>query len=155
MMKNTRMLKLSTLALILFCVGMSSCSNDDNEAINQSDLIDTWKLEKIQLLEKTNGKITDSEELYKGDYDFDDYFLYIRFDSNKETFEGDNPHKMESCGTWEIRGNKLIRTEEEGSIITTIKKLNSTDLVTEDYHFEKDGNTLYEYYETVTYKKIK
>ena len=116
---------------MLSAVSISSCSKDDEESINSTDLIGSW------------------EEVRDDDSTFELFHLTFKSDGTEVftiTYEGYDSSKYPTQSysyKWHVSGNKLYETSTDNKTnVYTIKVANNK------LYISSDG-------ETIIYKKVK
>ena len=138
-MKTFRIL--AALMMAVVCVGLSSCSKDNDEKIGSTDdLVGKWELIW------TKGWETDSDGT-KEEWDEADSGQYLTFDKDGTGY-GSDDYGTNNPYTWKLDGKKLIVSYSKFDatdtfIIETLNKSTLTITISDDD--ESD---------TSTYKKI-
>ena len=136
----------------VLCLGMTSCSDDDDEGgnvnlenVEPGVLTGKWQCVSINCVE--------DGEKYSRDVD-ESFYLIINEDGtavigHRHLFDDLGFSSTDTKTYWSAEGNKLtLRRNSSGSyIVLTVKKLTKNELVTEAY----DGG---DYTETHTFKKV-
>lgn len=141
---------LATLMMAVVCVGLSSCSKDDDEKtpeINQANLIGKWQSTWERVHEIQNGKeVTISDEAYT------DGFWEFKADGTCLQ-DGDS-----QLYKWTLKDNELTIIDELRGFtdIYIVKELTASKLVLvfEDWDNTDDGGEVLDDATTTTYKKI-
>jgi len=141
------------ICLLLMGMNFTACSDDDD--VNASDLIGLWEPVHIEGYETYQGE-TDrwNTDIDAATYDDGEYprVEFLNGGIVKTYYYSDGWTDDEE-GTYKLEGTKIHiqgHGDDEGYDLTVVS-LNSNQLVVEEKYSE-DGD---EYYEKVTYKKIK
>lgn len=148
--KNYLLLCLLTLSLGF---AFTACGDDDDDpSYDAAALVGTWKLTAYQGWEKENGKIK-----WEGSSLSDS-------DTEKLEFKNDGTGKTYISGgsqaafKYSVQGNQLVITDLYDEVAkATILVLNDNTLVVESYekYLDDDDDTVYEYYEKMTFSRVK
>ena len=144
-------------AFALLCVtGISSCSkDDDDQPVDPSSIVGTWRESYTEWWAKENGVITDQGS------EPDDEIMYVFHSNGKvDIYDGeyDEIYHTEMC---KVNGNTLIiyYDEEEladGDVATfTIESVSQDTLVLSQYESGKDEDGTWEDYYKTTFKRVK
>lgn len=142
---------LATLMMAVVCVGLSSCSKDDDEKtpeINQANLIGKWQSTWERVHEIQNGK-----EVVTFDEANTNRFWEFKADGTC-TQDGDS-----KLYKWSLKDSELTIIDDnikEFTDIYIIKELATNKLVLafEDWDNTDDGGEVLDDVTTFTYKKI-
>ena len=138
--------KLCFLMMAVFFLGMTACSDDDEEGIAgdaKTLIVGTWESTWSKGYEIYEGEKEEWDEAYTED-------VYTFKNDGSGTYKdvsGSTPYTEDF--TWSISGNKLKITFNGYSDEATIKTLNGTTLVI--IAQEKDENE--EFYDEISFKK--
>ncbi|MDR3327453.1 MAG: lipocalin family protein [Prevotellaceae bacterium] len=152
--KETEMkkyLKFSWAILLALCIGISSCSKDDDDS-NSSDLAGKWQLTEVRadgVLQNPNVSTDYNEPC--------DYEGWSQFKSDGTFIDYDGCDNSTSGGTWRLNGNTVTVVADVFSISLNFKiiSLNQTTLVFETTAIGFDDN--YHVIDVIlllTYKRI-
>ena len=149
------------LSLLMFSlVGFSSCSKDDDDKSNKSDLVGMWEVVSDKGWDKENGVIiyewdqTGDEISDKWAIEFKENGKFFMYDLNGDISDD----MMADDLTWKYKNNKIYLCSAEYGIEqewTTVKELTSTTLVLEAHYKYNDGGDVYEDWSLSTFKRIK
>lgn len=132
---------LAALMMAVVCVGLSSCSKDDDEKIGSTDdLVGKWELTW------TKGWEMDSDGTKEEWDEADDrqFFIFKNDGTGYEAYKENAADKYPY--TWKLNGNKLTLTYDNYEDVYKVETLNkSTLIITISDDDESD---------TSTYKKI-
>lgn len=134
------------LLVVMFCIGLSSCSDDDDD-INASSLIGTWEMTHSKGYGIWGGE--------REEWDEDDRGTFTRFEENGTLISWEAGYENEkSYGTYQVKGKKIIAVDEDGEQSeATIKKLTSNTLELEINESGVDEGESYEIHSYETYTK--
>lgn len=121
-MKSFKILVAFMMAVV--CVGLSSCSKDDDEKVGSSNhLVGKWELTQVKgwMLDEDGNK--EQVDEVRGD-------LFYVFNSNGtgltyEVSEGDPDIKF----TWKLSGNSLTMSMEGEATVFQVEKLDESALI--------------------------
>lgn len=138
-------LKFLAMLLVAVSVGLTSCKKDDDAEIDMAALKGTWQQTKsVETYYDAKGKQVEQET----DTDFDSEYR-LQITDNRLIYGG------VYAENYRLDGDKIIATEIGGSNTSEyeikVKKLTSTELVTESEDLDDDGSR--EVTEN-TYKKV-
>lgn len=132
---------LAALMMAVVCVGLSSCSKDDDEKVGSTDdLVGKWELTW------TKGWEMDSDGTKEEWDEADDrqFFIFKNDGTGYEAYKENVADKYPY--TWKLNGNKLTLTYDNYEDVYKVETLNkSTLIITISDDDESD---------TSTYKKI-
>lgn len=152
-MKTLRIIGMAVIAVIM-SVNFAACSDDD-EDVDASELLGLWEPIHIEGYETYEGETrTWNTDIDAATYD-DGEYPRVEFsgDGIVKTYYYYNGWTGDEDGKYQVNGNKIHIQgygDDEGYDLTVVS-LDSNQLVVEEKESE-DGD---EYYEKVTYKKIR
>ena len=139
--------------IMLMPISLTSCSDDNIGSSN--DLIGTWESVSLSGWYKENKEIVEQWE----DEPDDDFKIVFNEDGTFESYEryyGQWHGGLE--GTWTYKGGKIYMRDYEydEEEVVTVKKLTSSQLVTEYHHkhMDTEEGIVYEEYQSTVYRKI-
>lgn len=146
-MKTFNFKWMAGMLLVMLCMGLSSCSDDDDD-VDPSSLIGTW-----QLNHSKGYQIYDGERY---DWDKNNDSIFFRFETDgtytvwEKGYEQDKEH-----GNYQIKGDKLIIIDSDGERNeATIKKLTTNRLELETKESGTEDGEDYEHYDYSVFIKI-
>ena len=141
-MKTFNFKWMAGMLLVMICMGLSSCSDDDDD-VDPSSLIGTWQLNHSKGYEIYDGE--------REDWDENDDSMFFRFETDGTCSEWEKGYEQDKeYGKYQIKGDKLIVIDSDSERSeATIKKLTSNRLELETKESGTD-----EYYDYSVFIKI-
>lgn len=137
---------LSLLMFVVLSVGFTACGDDDDDEISADNLVGTWELYWSAGYEKYNGE----EDRWDEAVDESDKFR-MTFNSDGTGVEDDDNQSF----NWKLDGKKLTITGGGESQTVTLVKMSSSELVVESSEKGTDNGKPYEFYDKLTFKRVK
>lgn len=152
-MKSLKLIGLAIVTIVM-SVNFAACSDDDDD-VDVSELLGVWEAIHIEGYETYQGETERwNTDIDAATYD-DGEYPRVEFLNNGvvKTYYYSNGWTDDEEGKYQVNGNKIHIQgygDDEGYYLTIVS-LNSNQLIVE----EKDSEDGEEYYEKVTYKRIK
>ncbi len=138
----------------LACIALPSCSDDDDESQigSKSDLIGLWESTHVTGWEKENGTIVDRWDEYGVDMRIE-----LRADGSCTLWEWDDSQWGEAQNGYYSYSNGVLSMngyDWDSPDVYNVKKLTATELELEASDSYWSGETRYELYNDITFRKV-